>query len=77
VLLKLMLAGVLEGIGSMRELLRVADLRLDLRLFLGYGFGERLPGQQTVSEAQTQRFADGEVFDRLFLRTVAFASSTD
>jgi transposase len=71
VLLKLMLAGALEGIGSMRELLRVADLRLDLRLFLGYGFGERLPAHQTISEAQTQRFADGEVFERLFLRTVA------
>jgi len=71
VLLKLMLAGALEGIGSMRELLRVADLRLDLRLFLGYGFGERLPAHQTISEAQTQRFADGEVFERLFLHTVA------
>jgi transposase len=71
VLLKLMLAGALEGIGSMRELLRVAGLRLDLRLFLGYGLGERLPAHQTISEAQTQRFADGEVFERLFLRTVA------
>src|SRR5439155_17134710 len=71
VLLKLMVAGALEGIGSMRELLRVADLRLDLRLFLGYGLGERLPAHQTVSEAQTQRFADGDVFERLFLHTVA------
>ena len=71
VLLKLMIAGALEGIGSMRELLRVADLRLDLRLFLGYGLGERLPAHQTISEAQTQRFADGDVFERLFLRTVA------
>jgi transposase len=74
VLLKLMLAGALEGIGSMRELLRVADLRLDLRLFLGYGLGERLPAHQTISEAQTQRFADGEVFERLFLRTVALCT---
>ena len=71
VLLKLLLAGALEGIGSMRELLRVAALRLDLRLFLGYGLGERLPAHQTISEAQTQRFADGEVFERLFLRTVS------
>lgn len=71
VLLKLMLAGALEGIGSMRELLRVAALRLDLRLFLGYGLGERLPAHQTISEAQTQRFADGDLFERLFLRTVA------
>jgi transposase len=71
VLLKLMIAGALEGIGSMRELLRVADLRLDLRLFLGYGLAERLPAHQTISEAQTQRFADGDVFERLFLHTVA------
>lgn len=71
VLLKLMLAGALEGIGSMRELLRVAALRLDLRLFLGYALGEQLPAHQTISEAQTQRFADGGVFERLFLRTVA------
>src|SRR2546422_3290104 len=71
VLLKLMLAGALEGIDSMRELLRIADLRLDLRLFLGYGFGERLPAHQTISEAQTKRFADGDVFERLFLHTVA------
>ncbi len=71
VLLKLMLAGALEGIGSVRELLRVADLRLDLRLFLGYGLGERLPAHQTISEAQTLRFADGDVFERLFLHTVA------
>ena len=75
VLLKLMVAGALEGIGSMRELLRVADLRLDLRLFLGYGLGERLPAHQTISEAQTQRFADGDVFERLFLHTVACARS--
>jgi len=71
VLLKLMVVGALEGIGSMRELLRVADLRLDLRWFLGYGLSERLPAHQTISEAQTQRFADGEVFERLFLHTVA------
>ena len=68
-LLKLMLAGALEGIGSMRELLRVVALRLDLRLFLGYGLGERLPAHQTISEAQMQRFADGDVFERLFLRS--------
>jgi hypothetical protein len=33
--------------------------------------GERLPAHQTISEAQTQRFADGDVFERLFLHTVA------
>jgi transposase len=71
VLMKLMLAGALEGIGSMRELLRVAALRLDLRRFLGYGLGERLPAHQTVSEAHSRRFVDAQLFERLFLRTVS------
>jgi transposase len=71
VLVKLTLAGAMEGIGSMRELLRVAALRLDLRRFLGYGFSERLPAHQTLSHAHTQRFVDGALFERLFLRSVA------
>jgi len=71
VLVKLMLAAALEGVGSARELCRVASLRLDLRRFLGYGFHERLPVHQTLSHAQTRRFVDGQLFERLFLRSVA------
>jgi hypothetical protein len=71
VLVKLMVAAALEGIGSARELCRVAGLRRDLRRFLGYGFHERLPAHQTLSHAQTRRFVDGAVFERLFLRSVA------
>ncbi len=71
VLVKLMLVGALEGIGSMRELLRVAALRVDIRRFLGYGFSERLPVHQTISHAQTRRFVDAQLFERLFLRSVA------
>src|SRR5436190_9456981 len=71
VLVKLMLLGALEGIGSMRELLRVASMRVDVRRFLGYGFTERLPVHQTISHAQTRRFVDAKLFERLFLRSVA------
>lgn len=71
VLVKLMLAGALEGITSVRELCRVASLRLDLRRFLGYGFHEPLPAHQTLSHAQTRRFVDGQLFERLFLRSLA------
>ncbi len=70
VLMKLMVAAALEGIGSTRELCRVAGLRLDLRRFLGYGFHERLPVHQTLSHAQTRRFVDGALFERLFLRSL-------
>ena len=58
VLVKLMVAAALEGIGSARELCRVATVRLDLRRFFGYGFHERLPVHQTLSHAQTRRFVD-------------------
>jgi transposase len=70
VLVKLMIAAALEGIGSTRELCRIAGLRLDLRRFLGYGFHERLPVHQTLSHAQTRRFVDGALFERLFLRSL-------
>ena len=66
-----MLVGALEGVDSMRELLRVAGLRMDIRRFLGYGFSERLPVHQTISHAQTRRFVDATLFERLFLRSVA------
>ena len=71
VLVKLMLVGAMEGIGSMRELLRVAAMRVDIRRFLGYGLHERLPVHQTISHAQTRRFVDAKLFERLFLRSVA------
>ena len=77
VLVKLMLAGALEGIGSMRELLRTAAVRLNLRRFLGYGFTERLPVHQTISHAHTRRFVDGELFERLFTRSVCLCREHD
>src|SRR3954467_15351354 len=70
-LVRLLLVGALEGIDSMRELLRVASMRVDVRRFLGYGFTERLPVHQTISHAQTRRFVDAGLFERLFLRSVA------
>lgn len=70
VLVKLMVAGALEGIASTRELLRQASVRLDLRRFLGYGLTERLPVHQTLSHAHTRRFVDAALFERLFLRSL-------
>ncbi len=65
-----MVAGALEGIGSTRELLRQASMRLDLRRFLGYGLSERLPVHQTLSHAHTRRFVDAALFERLFVRSL-------
>ncbi len=65
-----MVAGALEGLGSTRELLRQASVRLDLRRFLGYGLSERLPVHQTLSPAHTRRFVDAALFERLFRRSL-------
>src|SRR5436190_3415116 len=70
VLVKLMTAGALEGIGSTRELLRQAGMRLDLRRFLGYGLSERVPAHQTLSHAHSRRFVEAALFERLFLRSL-------
>lgn len=77
VLVKLMVAGALEGIGSTRELLRQAGMRLDLRRFLGYGLSERLPVHQTLSHAHTRRFVDAALFERLFLRSLELCKQHD
>jgi transposase len=70
VLVKLMVFAALEGIGSTRELLRQAGVRLDARRFLGYGLSERLPVHQTLSHAHTRRFVDAALFERLFVRSL-------
>src|SRR5437870_407584 len=77
VLLKLMLVGALEGVGSMRELLRLGARDLSIRRFLGYGLGERLPAHQTVSDAHSCRFVDARIFERAFQRTVALCAEHD
>ncbi len=77
ILLKLMLAGALEGIGSLRELLRVAARDLSIRRFLGYGLGERLPAQQTVSDAHCRRFVGARIFEQAFQRSVALCAEHD
>ena len=71
VLVKLVLVGAVEGIGSMRRVLRVAEDSLAIRRFLGYGLTELLPSHATVSHAQTQRFAGSSVFEQLFTQVLA------
>ena len=65
VLVKLFLVAALRGIDSMRELLRVAEVDLSIRRFLGYGWTEALPHHATLSYAQCVRFARSSVFEQL------------
>ena len=52
VLVKLMLVGAVEGIDSMRELLRVASMRVDIRRFLGSGSAS---GCRCIRRSATRR----------------------
>jgi hypothetical protein len=71
VLVKLFLVAALRGIGSMRETLRVAEVDLSIRRFLGYGLTEPLPHHATLSYAQCVRFAQSSVFAQLFTQVLA------
>ena len=71
VLVKLLLGGALRGIGSLRELMRVAELDLSMRRFIGYGLTEALPHYSTLSLAQCVRFASSGVFEQLFTQVLA------
>ena len=71
VLVKVFLVAAIRGIGSMRETLRVAQVDLSIRRFLGYGLTERLPHHATFSYAQCVRFAHSSVFEQLFTQVLA------
>ena len=71
VLVKVFLVAAIRGIDSMRETLRVAEVDLSIRRFLGYGLTERLPHHATFSYAQCVRFAHSSVFEQLFTQVLA------
>lgn len=71
VLVKVFLVAAIRGIGSMREALRVAEVDLSIRRFLGYGLTEALPHHATFSYAQCVRFAHSSVFEQLFTQVLA------
>jgi len=55
----------------MRVTLRVAQVDLSIRRFLGYGLTEALPHHATFSYAQCVRFAQSSVFEQLFTQVLA------
>jgi transposase len=71
VLVKVFLVAAIGGIGSMRKTLRVAQVDLSIRRFLGYGLTEALPHHATFSYAQCVRFAQSSVFEQLFTQVLA------
>lgn len=71
VLVKVFLVAAVRGLGSIRETLRVGQVDLAIRRFLGYGLTEPLPHHATLSYAQCVRFASSSVFEQLFTQVLA------
>ena len=67
--LRLMLAGLIEGIIHDRALLRRAQTDIAIRWFAGYRLDEELPDHSTLSRIR-QRWGP-EVFERVFEQSVA------
>lgn len=69
VVIRLFLIQALNGISSVRHLMREVQVNLAYRWFIGYRVDEPLPDHSTLSRA-LDRMGD-EVFDALFQRSVA------
>lgn len=69
VVIRLFLLQAMEGIRSVRELMREVQVNLGYRWFIGYSLEEKLPDHSTLSKA-LDRFGD-EVFNNLFERSIA------
>src|SRR5258708_29932830 len=69
VILKMMFLVFFDDIASERELMEVIEERLDYLWFLDYGLDEKVPDHSVLSKARARW--GKEVFERLFIRTVA------
>ncbi len=74
VVLRLFILQALEGIRSVRELMREVQVNLAYRWFIGYRLDEALPDHSTLSRA-LDRFGD-EVFNQLFVRSIALCKAS-
>lgn len=68
VVIRLFVLQAIEGIRSVRELMREVQVNLAYRWFIGYRLEESLPDHSTLSRA-LERFGD-EVFNRLFSESI-------
>jgi transposase len=74
VAIRLFLLQAVYGYGSVRALMREAQMHLGYRWFIGYRLDEALPDHSTLSKA-LDRFGD-EVFNELFSRSVSQCQSS-
>jgi transposase len=68
VFMKLMLVGYLENTSSDRHIIRLADMRMDIRYFIGYDIDECMPCHSTLS--RTRQLYSTDIFNMLFKKVL-------
>ena len=73
VLFKIVLIQYIFGIRSMRQTIREIQVNMAYRWFLGYGMTEPVPHFSTFGKNYTRRFADSDIFEKIFERILTEA----
>jgi transposase len=68
VFMKLMLVGYLENASSDRHIVRLADMRVDIRYFIGYDIDEPMLWHSTLS--RTRQLYSADIFTMLFKKVL-------
>jgi len=68
VLFKIALLQYTFGIRSMRQTIREIEVNMAYRWYLGYGMTEAIPHFSTFGKNYVRRFADSDIFEKLFER---------
>jgi len=66
VLFKIILIKFLFGIRSIRQTIKEIEVNMAYRWFLGYGMREQIPHFTTFGKNYERRFADSDIFERIF-----------
>lgn len=67
-LIKIVMLQYIFGIPSMRQTIREIEVNNAYRWFIGYDFDEQVPHFSTFGKNYSRRFADTDIFERIFKR---------
>jgi transposase len=73
VLFKIVMIQYTFGIRSMRQTIKEIEVNMAYRWFLGYGMSEAIPHFTTFGKNYIRRFADTDIFEKIFERILVEA----
>ncbi|MDR1781758.1 MAG: IS1182 family transposase, partial [Bacilli bacterium] len=63
------------GIKSIRETMRQIEVNVAYRWYLNLNFDQEVPDHSTISKTYARRFADNDIFEKLFIHILSLADS--